>query len=311
MRFAGLVVAQTRAIAGAAFLGSCALTKDLVAAILHRDLATYTPDDVTALLDEHKDATGKVHEFSSLAAAGRAVQESLSDERHSTTFERLKKTGSSRTRNRLLACSMPHASDWLLASPIPALGLSMRSENFRVALKIRLGLPVHDTPFPCPAVTSDGKTCGRSRRPLGVLQEWSLLRVSPQPRTGHPRARGAGRWALGGRSGEEKSGSRIQVKAWGHHRAAVSPGLHLNGFRRHRHHPLQKKYVEIAMEEAGVAADQAHDKKLQKHLTNCMREGVQFVPLAWESLGGATETVHEHVRRWTEMEAARGATRPR
>ena len=55
-----------------------------------------------------------------------------------------------------------------------------------------------------------------------------------------------------------------------------------------------------------MAADEAHDKKLQKHLTNCMREGVQFVPLAWESLGGATETVHEHVRRWTEMEAARG-----
>ena len=38
----------------------------------------------------------------------------------------------------------------------------------------------------------------------------------------------------------------------------------------------------------------------------CRKEGIQFVPLAWESLGGATETVHETLCRWTEMEGARG-----
>jgi len=30
------------------------------------------------------------------------------------------------------------------------------------------------------------------------------------------------------------------------------------------------------------------------------------VPLAWESTGGATETVRETVRKWTELEGARG-----
>ena len=34
-------------------------------------------------------------------------------------------------------------------------------------------------------------------------------------------------------------------------------------------HPLQKKYLEVAMEEAGVAAQDAHDKKLQKSLEIC------------------------------------------
>ena len=71
-------------------------------------------------------------------------------------------------------------------------------------------------------------------------------------------------------------------------------------------HPLQLKYITVAMEESGVAAEEAHDRKLQKHLANCEREGIQFVPLAWESTGAATETVHETVRRWTEMESARG-----
>ena len=71
-------------------------------------------------------------------------------------------------------------------------------------------------------------------------------------------------------------------------------------------HPLQKKYIQVAMEEGGVAAQDAHDKKLQKSLAVCGREGLHFVPLAWESLGGATETVHDTLGRWTEMEGARG-----
>src|SRR5882672_5804553 len=71
-------------------------------------------------------------------------------------------------------------------------------------------------------------------------------------------------------------------------------------------HPLQKKYLEVAMEEAGVAAQDAHDKKLQKSLEICEKEGIHFVPLAWESLGGATETVPDTLNRWTELEGARG-----
>jgi hypothetical protein len=37
----------------------------------------------------------------------------------------------------------------------------------------------------------------------------------------------------------------------------------------------------------------------------CEKEGIHFVPLAWESTGGATDTVHETIRKWTEMESAR------
>ena len=33
---------------------------------------------------------------------------------------------------------------------------------------------------------------------------------------------------------------------------------------------------------------------------------MHFVPLAWESTGGATETVHEIIRSWTELESERG-----
>ena len=59
------------------------------------------------------------------------------------------------------------------------------------------------------------------------------------------------------------------------------------------------------MEEAGVVAEDAHYAKLHKSLEVCQREGIHFVPLAWESTGGATETVHETIRKWTDLESAR------
>ena len=53
-------------------------------------------------------------------------------------------------------------------------------------------------------------------------------------------------------------------------------------------------------------AQDAHDKKLLKSLEVCKKEGIHhFVPLAWESTGGATDTVHATIRKWTDLEGAR------
>ena len=37
------------------------------------------------------------------------------------------------------------------------------------------------------------------------------------------------------------------------------------------------------MEEAGVAAEEAHDRKLLESLELCQNEGIYFVPLAWDN----------------------------
>ena len=60
IRFAGLGVAQCQVVAGAAYLGSCALTT-LVAEMLKRDPDKYVPDHVEHLLEDHERATGKAH----------------------------------------------------------------------------------------------------------------------------------------------------------------------------------------------------------------------------------------------------------
>ena len=158
VRFAGLGVNQTKVIAGPAYVGSCTLTKNLVAALLGRDPSSFVPDGVNELLSAHESATGAVHTLSKLCDE-KSVQQKLSTERHTALFEHLKVNSSIRSQNLLLACSMPHASDWLLAPPIPGLGLGLQSDVFRTALKFRLSIPLFDAPFACPSLSSEGKAC--------------------------------------------------------------------------------------------------------------------------------------------------------
>jgi hypothetical protein len=241
----------------------------------------------------------------------KSVQQLLSTERHETILTRLKSRSSIRSQNLMLACSMPHASDWLLAPPVPGLGLGLQSDVFRTALKFRLGVPLFDAPFPCPALSSgEGKACPEQMDVFGdhapcchngpslVFRHNNIGDI-----LGHS-ARSAGLAAVVIEKKNQIDGSKTKpgdITVQQYHR-----GFATSAFDVTIAHPLQKKFIEIAMEEAGVAAEEAHDRKLLKSLELCQKEGIHFVPLAWESTGGATETVHETVRKWTELEGARG-----
>jgi len=309
VKFSGLGVNQTKVIAGSAYIGSCTLTRALVAALLGRDVSSFEPAGVSELLSAHEAATGAAHTLPSLAGE-KSVQQKLSTERHEALFEHLKTTSSIRSRNLMLSCSMPHASDWLLAPPIPGLGLGLQSDVFRTALKFRLGLPLFSEPFPCPALSSDGKACAAEMDIFGdhapcCHNGTSLVFRHNNVRDilGHA-ARAAGLAAVVIEKKNQVDGSKAKpgdITVQQYHRGFASSAFDVT-----ISHPLQKKFIEIAMEEGGVVAEEAHDRKLLKSLAVCEKEGIHFVPLAWESTGGATETVHETVRKWTELEGARG-----
>jgi ubiquitin carboxyl-terminal hydrolase 44/49 len=310
VKLAGLGVNQTKVIAGPAYVGSCCLTKDLVAALLKQDSSSFEPSDVKGLLAAHEAATGITHELAALSDT-KKVQQLLSSERHEATFKRLKSKLGVRSHNLMLACSMPHASDWLIAPPIPGLGLSLQSDAFRTALKFRLSMPLFDKPGLCPAVSSgSGSVCGAQMDVFGdhalcCLYTPSLVFRHNNIRDilGHS-ARAAGLAAVVIEKKNQIDGSKAKpgdITVQQYHRGFASSAFDITIT-----HPLQKKFIEIAMEEAGVVAEEAHDRKLLKSLEVCQKEGIHFVPLAWESTGGATETVHETVRKWTELEGARG-----
>ena len=64
VKLAGLGVNQTKVVAGSAYVGSCALTRDLVAALLN--VESYEPTGVSELLSAHEAVTGASHDFESL-----------------------------------------------------------------------------------------------------------------------------------------------------------------------------------------------------------------------------------------------------
>ena len=111
------------------------------------------------LFAAHEVATGALHTLSSLSSE-KSVQQKLSTECHEALFEHLKSKSSIRSQNLMLSCTMPHASDWLIAPPIHGLGLGLQSDVFRTALKFRLGMPLFSEPYPCPALSREGKVCG-------------------------------------------------------------------------------------------------------------------------------------------------------
>ena len=282
VKLAGLGVNQTKVTAASAYVGSCTLTKNLVAAMLGVDAEKFEPTGVSGLLADHEVVTGKVHTLSALCDE-KSVQQKLSTERHTALFDGLKARSSARAHNLFLACTMPHASDWLLAPPVPGLGLGMQSDVFRTALKFRLRVPLFDAPFPCPTRSNEGKACNAEMDVFGDHAACchhgpSLLFRHNNVRDilGHA-ARGAGLTAVVLEKKNQIAGSRAKpgdITVQQYHRGFASSAFDITVT-----HPLQKKFLEIATEEAGTVAQDAHDKKLLKSLEVCKQE--EFTSCRW------------------------------
>ena len=242
------------------------------------------------------------------------VQKVLSDEWHQAAFNKLRERSDTRTQNLMLACTMPHASDWLHAPPIPGLGLHLKSESFRMALKFRLGMPIFDSPFPCPAQAKDGATCGVAMDVYGdhaICCNHGTSRVfrhnNLRDILAHA-AKAAGLSAVAVEKKNQIAGSKRKpgdITVQQYHR-----GFSTSAFDVTVAHPLQKKHIEVAMSEAGVVAQEAQTGNCRNPFRFAWRKA--SISCRWHGnlSGGATESVHEVVRKWTNLEAARGGCSP-
>ena len=61
--------------------------------------------------------------------------------------------------------------------------------------------------------------------------------------------------------------------------------------------PLARSYVAAAAEEAGSALTRAFDRKVQGTAAACHQQGLVFLPIALETLGGFHKVVVEQVKR--------------
>ena len=94
--------------------------------------------------------TDLVEEFSALGIP-HLTQEKIQEQFDNTALsDLLEGQTSTREKTRLLSVSLSQSGARLTAAPIPALGLHLQPNEFRGALKYRLGVPLYDSDRTCP-----------------------------------------------------------------------------------------------------------------------------------------------------------------
>ena len=235
-----------------------------------------------------------VEELSEIATTYPSQRKSQ-EELDNSAFDNLlgKQSCSIREKARLQSLSQPKSGAWLSAAPVPALGLHLSSNEFRVALKYRLGVKVYENERKCPFCKS------------GTLDVMGDHAVSCHGRgdmiSRHDRIRdkiiSACSGALLSHISEQKSllpdnNSRpgdIFLPVWNNGLPAALDVTVTS--------PLQSSLIINASEKSGFALSAAEDRKYEQYAQNCSEVGIQFIPLAFETFAGFSETVRKTLKR--------------
>ena len=190
---------------------------------------------------------------------------------------------------------LPHASDWLSVRPSPPLGLHLRGPEFIFALKYRLGVPLYGSEGECPACSlpSDrmgdhalscaqyGERIARHNVIRDIIFETAASAALAPVREG--------RHLLPGQGAKPAD---ILLPRWSDGRDAALDVTVTSS--------LATSHVAGAAAVAGSALDKAYDRKVQGAAEACRQQGLAFLPLAWEALGG----MHRVAIRQVKMLAA-------
>ena len=186
-----------------------------------------------------------------------------------------------RERARLLSVSLDHAGDWLNTPPLQALGLHLRSLEFTLVIKYRLGMPVFDSAGPCPAcfresdILGDHAMCcgsGGERNTRHNNLRDALFDTAVAAGLGPVRE---GRFLL---PGNDRRPADVLIRNWvGGKDAALDVTVVT---------PIQDICLPGAANTAGHALSHAYGRKLNGAEEECRRQGIAFLPIVAETFGG-------------------------
>ena len=208
--------------------------------------------------------------------------------------ETLTREGDVREIARFASVSLPdcHAGDWLTTVPSPSLGLLLKPPEFVAALRYRLGHPVYSREGPCPA-------CGQRSDKLGdhsLNCAWHGERIARHNWLRDELYNTAVAASLGptkeGRAllpGEGGKPADVFLPHWAGGKDAALDVTVVN--------PLQDALVQGAATTPGHALEVAHKRKLDKSWEACNLQGISFIPVAVESLGGWHKSAISEVKK--------------
>ena len=297
LRFGGLGLTPASAVASSAHLGSLVASVGL-SKILLGDLSSSFPSpSALSLLDgfwqAHAVSDDAQRSFEALGQIPK-VQHFLSQFVWDFLLSDLRSKGPNDLRflARLTTLHMPHAVAFIRGAPCPWLQLRASSPlAFRVALRRVLGLPLLESPASCAlcglpmdlfgdhaavCAGSATKRHDRVRDLLFLVCKEAGYSVAKEVRNLLPGSRA-------------KPGDLVIQ--------SFSPSFACSAFDISLSDPLQSSKLKYAAVRKGYVGAQAESRKLHFSLQPCRRVGIEFVPLIWESFGGAMPRVLAFVEK--------------
>ena len=181
----------------------------------------------------------------------------------------------------MASLGLPRAGNWLSVVPSPALGLHLRTAEFIPVLKYRLGLPVYSTAGLCSACSSPSDCMGDHA--LGCRNSGDRIARHNMLRDVIFEAAAAAdlgptkeeRHLLPGTTARPGD---VMIRRWANGKDAAIDVTVTS--------PLASSYVVGAAAEAGSTLEKACQRKLRETAEACRQEGLVFLPIAMETLGG-------------------------
>ena len=197
------------------------------------------------------------------------------------------------TRARALALSsgLPHAGDWLNVVPSPALGLRIQDSEFWCSLRYWLGVPLHNSPYPCPECHGTADIFGDHQVGCGgngdrISRHNSIRDVVFT--AAQSAALAPSKETLGLAPGSLSRPADVFLPSWSCGRPAALD-IHVIS-------PLQQQTLPEASVTPGHALQVGVQRKLASNLPACREAGVECIPIVAESLGGLAEDAIHTIR---------------
>ena len=203
-----------------------------------------------------------------------------------------------RDKARLASLGLPHAGDWLNVTPSPILGLHVRPQEFRYSVLYRLGAPVYSSAGLCPACRKDSDkygdhaiVCGSHGERIARHNQLrdAIYQVAASSNLAPRKEENA---LLPGTSARPAD---VLIPHWTGGRDTALDVTVVS--------PLLTDRLDNSITTPGYTLEEAFNNKCRDYLEACEREGLSFIPLPVETLGGWHKRAVDQLRKLAKAQA--------
>ena len=289
--------------ASAAYVGSVSQSESLITELIGGSTPPVDMSEAVALLS----SSAERPDWSSIEEINISlIQKPLSEAIDKALYARLLESAASpRDRGLLRSTALPKAGVWLTAMPSPVLGLHLRDTDCRNSLRYWLGVPIFSPSTSCSSCEKTTDVHGDHQVGCGEdgdrIHRHNLIRdtLFSAARTA---ALGPLKEASGIVVGSMSRPADIYLPYWQCGRPAALDVTVVS--------PLQKALISQAATTDGHALSVAVRRKMRDHDIPCHEAGVDFIPLAVETLGGWCEEAMVTIKGVARAQGLRLGTPP-